>query len=343
MLALVIAPFASRYLAIPEGTPRSFAMVNGSFGVRQTVDNLFRHVVSNLRTGVPPIDAIKSRAAQSVATALSLDTYRLDTTFGRYTTGPGEPAAEPPGGLYIFHEANAPNLFHTILILVTVGTIAARWRQPAPAVRRIYWMAWLAGVVVFAAVLRWALWETRYHLPAFALAAPIVATAWPQRWSRSRGAVALPLLMGLSSLPFLMFNHSRELVPFRGRPSYLTQSAMERLFDNQPELLGPYQRAIEAIVASNGSQVGLILGGDSWEYPVWRMLRDRKLVRIEHVNVSGNPRWPLGPFFPDVVFWSLGEGEPSPRLAVDGREFVRIGPPDMAVIYASIGFARPEY
>src|SRR5215831_8334638 len=131
----------------------------------------------------------------------------------------------------------------------------------------------------------------------------------------------------LSSLPFLMFNHSRELVPFRGRPSYLTQSAMERLFDNQPQLLGPYQRAIEAIVASNGSQVGLILGGDSWEYPVWRMLRDRKLVRIEHVNVSGNPRWPLGPFFPDVVFWSLGEGEPPPRLAVDGREFVRIRPP----------------
>jgi hypothetical protein len=329
-------------------------MINGSFGVRQTADNLFLHVVSNLRTGVGRIDAIKSRAAQSVATALSLDTYRLDTTSGRYTTGPGEPAAEPPGGLFIFHEDNAPNLFHTILILVALGAIAARWRQPAPAVRSIYWIAWLAGVVVFAAVLRWALWETRYHLPAFALAAPIVATAWPQRWSRSRGAVALPLLLGLSSLPFLMFNHSRELVPLlrdrplplvRDRPSYLTQSAMERLFDNRPQLLGPYQRAIEAIAASNASHVGLILSDGSWEYPVWRMLRDRKLdhpVRIEHVNVPGTPRWPVGPFVPDVVFWRLEEGEPTSTLAVDGRKFVRIGPPDMAVIYAPIGFALPR-
>src|SRR5215831_2299466 len=272
----------------------------------------------------------------------------LDTTLEQYTA-PGEPTAEPPKGPYIFHEDNAPNLFHTILILVAVGAIAARWRQPAPAVRRIYGIAWLAGIVVFAAVLRWGLWQIRYHLPAFALAAPIVGTAWPQRWSRSRGAVALPLLLGLSSLPVLMFNHSRQLVPlFRDRPlpllrdrqSYLTQSAMERLFVNQSQLLGPYQRAIEAIAGSNASQVGLILGSNSWEYPVWRMLRDRKLdhpVRIEHVNVSGNPRWPLGQFVPDVVFWSVGEGEPPPTLAVDGRKFVRIGPPGMAVVYARIG------
>ena len=159
----------------------------------------------------------------------------------------------------------------------------------------------------------------------------------------------LPLLLGLSSLPVLMFNPSRELVPnFRSnRPSYLTQSAMERLFFNQPRLLGPYQRAIEAIAGSNASQVGLILGSfQHWEYPVWRMLRDRKLdhpVRIEHVNVPGTPRWPVRPFVPDVVFWSLEEGEPPPTLVVDGREFVRIGPPDMAVIYARTGFAPPEY
>ena len=55
---------------------------------------------------------------------------------------------------------------------------------------------------------------------------------------------------------------------------------------------------------------------------VWRILRDRKLdhpVRIEHVNVSGNPPWLLGPFFPDVEFWSPGEGEIPPTLVVDRR------------------------
>ena len=52
-----------------------------------------------------------------------------------------------------------------------------------------------------------------------------------------------------------------------------------------------------------------VLGGDSWEHPIWRMLRDCKPnhpVRIEHVNGSGNPRWPLEP-------GSFGEGDPLPR------------------------------
>ena len=350
VLALTVAPFASRYMATREGNARSFetTYVNGSFGVKQTVDNLFRHVVANLVTGVPPIDAVTSRAAQWAATASSFDTYRLDTTV------PGQPALEPPKGPYIFHEDYAPNLFHSILVLIALGATAARLRQPMPAVRRIYWAAWLAGVVVFAAVLRWGLWQTRFHLTAFALAAPIVATAWPQRWSHSRRAVALPLALGLSSLPVLMFNQSSEFVPLlrnrplpllRDRPSYLTQSAMERLFIHQPQLLGPYQTAVELIARSHASQVGLVLGGDSWEYPVWRMLRDRKLahpVRIEHVDVSGNPRWPLGPFVPDVLFWSLDAGEPPLTLTVNGREFVRIGSPGITAFYARAGSASPN-
>jgi hypothetical protein len=161
-------------------------MVNGSFGIRQTVDNLFRCVGANLITGLPPIDGVTSRVAQSIARALSLDIYRADTMFPMK-----HPPTQPPAGLDIFHEDESPNLFHTIVILLALGAIAVRWRQPAPAVRRIYWTAWLAGVVVFAAVLRWGFWSTRYHLPAFALAAPIVATAWPHRWSHSKKAVAL--------------------------------------------------------------------------------------------------------------------------------------------------------
>ena len=42
------------------------------------------------------------------------------------------------------------------------------------------------------------------------------------------------------------------------------------------------------------------------------------------------------PFFPDVVFWSLEEGEPPSTLAVDRREFMRIGPPGMVVVFARI-------
>jgi hypothetical protein len=141
--------------------------------------------------------------------------------------------------------------------------------------------------------------------------------------------------MGLTALPALLLNFSRPLMPLHDRPSYLMQSYTERLFVNQPSLLEPYRDAVDVIDRSKASQVGLILGGNSWEYPIWSMLRTRKLdhpVRIEHVGLPPTQHYPLGPFVPDVLFWSTTELAP-PTLNVDGLEFVRVGPPGTTASY----------
>jgi len=154
---------------------------------------------------------------------------------------------------------------------------------------------------------------------------------------------ALLLVLSLTSLPVLFFNESRGLFPRpslpwgQSHPSYLTRTANERLFKNQEQALGPYQSAVDSIVYEKVSQIGLVLGPDSWEYPIWRLLRDRKLdysVRIEHVAPAGSSHWPLGTFAPDVLFWSHGEAPAS--LAIDGKVFLRNGPPGaVAVFYPS--------
>jgi hypothetical protein len=153
-------------------------------------------------------------------------------------------------------------------------------------------------------------------------------------------------------LPVVLFDQSRELVPLRrnqplpllrDRPSYLTTTRDERLFVNQPQLLAPYRDAVEMIVRSHASRIGLVLGGDSWEYPVWRMLRDRAPdhpLRIEHVGFPGEPRWPLGPFLPDIVFWSGGVAPLT--LEIEGRNFTRAGPPATVAVYTRLGLALDE-
>ena len=345
VLGLVMGPFASRYIAGRDAAQSNFASsaINGTFGARQTLDNLLRHGFSNLVTGIPQIDAFASRAGESIASSLSLDSYRQDTSV------PGQAIGPPPIGLYVFHEDNGPNPIHSILVLVALLAIAVQWRAPTPMFRRAYWGAWLLGVIVFAAVLRFGNWQIRYHLPAFALVAPLVATTWPVRWSQSRKAAALVLVLGLTSLPVLLLNQARELVPLwrdrplpllRDRPSYLTRTAAERLFVNQPQLLGPYREAVEVIARSNAAQIGLILGGDSWEYPVWRMLRDRAPghpVRIEHVGLPPDQRWPLGPFSPDILFWNNGEAPLT--VEINGRDFTRVGPPATVAVYTRVGLA----
>jgi hypothetical protein len=202
-------------------------------------------------------------------------------------------------------------------------------------------------------VFRWGLWQIRYQVPGFALAAPLVATAWPQRWSDTRKTAALCLFLGLSSVPVLLLNQSRQLVPIardwpfplrRERVSYLATSAIERRFVNQPQLLAPYRDAVDAIVRAKAERIGLVLGGDSWEYPVWWMLRERKLdhpVRIEHVMLPDDRRYPLGPFTPDVVFWSRAEAAPA-TLTIDSEDFIRVGPAGTVAVFARSGLAsRP--
>jgi len=348
VLALIVAPFAGRAIAGRDAAQSELAanVLNGSFGVRQTLDVLVRDVVSNFATGIPPLDAITQCVGHSVSSGLGFGGDRADTVV------PGQPPDEPVIGLYIFHEDNGPNLIHTILVIGALLVTAARWRAPQAGRGALYAGAWLVGIVGFAALFRWGLWQVRYQVPGFALAAPLVATAWPPRWSDARKTAALCLFLGLTSLPVLLLNQSRQLVPLardwpfplrRERVSYLTTSAIERRFVNQPQLLAPYRDAVDAIVRARAARIGLVLGGDSWEYPLWWMLRERgdHRARIEHVMLPDDRRFPLGPFTPDVIFWSRAEAAPA-TLTVDGEEFIRVGPAATVAVFARSGLAtRP--
>jgi hypothetical protein len=211
-----------------------------------------------------------------------------------------------------------------------------RWPARPTTEQLIYCGAWIAGLIVFASLIRFGLWEVRYHLPGFVLAAPIVALRCPEYGPKSKATGVLMLVLAVASFPALILNKSRELVPLwraqlpalpRDQPSYLTQTPLERLFANRPLLIAPYREALEIIAASNATQIGLVLDKESWEYPIWWMLRQRGgqwPLRIEQVLVPGETDWPLGPFTPEILFWDRGKGEAPETLTMGGREFRRI-------------------
>jgi len=302
--------------------------------------------VIGLSRRVPFSTWLIGAVAVAAVLALILGPFAL-RFLARRQGGPGDLASFAISGSFdVAYDDNFAISIHLMLVLAAVTITGIRWRTAAPH-RRAYLGAWLLGVIAFAAVLRFGIWMTRDHLPAFALAAPLVALAWPERWAAGRKAAIL--LLGLTALPALFFNQGRELVPLwrnrplaidRDRPSYLGQSRDERLFADQPSLLAPYRDAVEVIERSQASQVGLVLGGDSWEYPLWRMLRDRspdRLLRIEHVDLPGEPRWPLGPFVPDLLFWNHEEAPPT--IEIEGRQFTRLGPPGTIAVYVRVGVA----
>ena len=80
---------------------------------------------------------------------------------------------------------------------------------------------------------------------------------------------------------------SNETRPFLGDHSILIVSRIDQYFANLPNLEPVYQRAV-GIIQSNGCrQIGLALGGENWEYPLWVLLNpaNRSDIRIEQVNI----------------------------------------------------------
>jgi hypothetical protein len=340
-LVLVMGPPASRYLAAHRGvqTQLSKTSTSGSFGIKQTLDNLIRNGMLNFNVGIPDIDGLSNRAAEMVTSDLGLDTYRQDTSYGSFV------GTAPPIGLYIFHEDFGPNSVHSLLLTLALLATGMRWKIPNAALRLPYCIAWLAGLVMLAAALRWSPWQVRYQLPLFALAAPLFAMALPERWLSTRMTNALHCALALVALAPLFFNQSRQLLPLvRGRPfpvaanrpSYLAQAADVRLFANNPGLRQPYENAVNAILRAKITQIGLMQhGGDRWEYPVWKLLRDGGLghpVRIEHLVAEGKADFVLGPFLPEAVFWISGDKAPASVMVAD-RKFARAGPSDVVAVF----------
>jgi hypothetical protein len=328
--AVLIVPFAHRFVTGAQFSDLESMHFSSSFGIKQTLDTLIRHSISNLAIGIPEFDNEVVRIAEALTFRIGLQTYRADTS------DPLRPNYVPPEGLLIYHEDLGPNQPHMLLFTLALIGLAIGWPTRLTRLQLIYGAAWLGGILVFCSFMRFSLWEVRYHLPGFAAGAPLVALAWPARWSGSRKTTALLLVLALACIPVLLLNQSRELVPLwrtqfpslgRDRLSYLSQTRLERQFINQPQMLAPYQDAVDTIVRARVSQIGLIMDRDNFEYPIWLMLRQRTRVhpiRIEAVGIPDQTHWLLGPFTPDMIFWDKGTGEAPETLSVRGQEFRRI-------------------
>lgn len=332
VLILVMGPPAIRYLSADHSSSTRLAL-NGSFGLKQTFDNLVRNGMLNFIVGHPSIDTRSNRVVEAALSHLALDAHRADTSFGGFVT------SSPPSGLYVLHEDFGPNPVHALLLILGLAALAIHGRTMPWSRRTSYCMAWLAGLVVMAALLRWAPWQTRYQLPLFVLGGPLLATSLPQRWLGARMATALNIILLLAALPPLLLNQSRPLLPLIpdrpfpvawARPSYLAQSSTVRLFANNPALRQPYEDAETALLRSGATRIGLVQTTDSrWEYPIWRLLRDDGLdhpVRIEHLKAQDTTDYPLGAFVPDAVLW-LGDGMAPDTMMLGDRQFTRVGPP----------------
>ncbi len=179
-----------------------------------------------------------------------------------------------------------------------------------------YTLALLLGFVLFSLLLKWQPVHSRLQLPLFVLGAPLAGRLLQchARWIAGLGA-----LLSLSALPYLLANQAHPLV---GPASVLATDRVAQTFRQQPALEPAYVGAADFLRARGCFTVGLLLGSDDWEYPLWVLLPEARAGgRIEHVGVtsaSGRLASPDPSFVPCAV---VATTDPGDRLVVDDRSY----------------------
>jgi hypothetical protein len=200
-----------------------------------------------------------------------------------------------PGRLY--NEGLDGNPLHSLLIVGAAITVLLSGGLRRSRTLVPYAASWLVAFLLFCSALKWQPYHSRLHTPLFILLAPVVALAlarWRPRWL----GTGVVLTMLLYSVPWLLYNATRPLV---GPRSVLSTPRASQLFAARPDLDESFGQVARSIEAAGCRQVGLRMGVDNWEYPLWKLLGNGA-VRIEHVEVGNRSRSiPLVDFEPCAI------------------------------------------
>lgn len=240
--------------------------------------------------------------------ALGIDPDDPKTTWGGLTFAIGDAARD---------EDAAGNPQH-LLLLAAIGVglaVDPRMRRR----RLLYAAALMGGFLLFSTVLKWMPWHGRLHLPLLVIAMPLAGIRLPARHSAPI-TVAAAIILTLVAGPQLLYNQRRPLLP---PGSVLQTSRAEQYFAGNPGVEHAYRDALRLLETDvRCAEVGLALGPDDYEYPLWALPANAggRPIRFEHVGVN-NPSSRLQDpsFAPCAVLMSAWRG--AARMSISGVAF----------------------
>nr|MBN1228168.1 glycosyltransferase family 39 protein [Anaerolineae bacterium] len=263
-LALVInIGHYSRNLAwygSPLGSNNEFTQsVNDRFGLDITFSNIIRNSTVHLGTSRALSRSI-TNAVITLHNVLGLDPHDPEST--KYHLR----FSVPPLSTY---ENIAGNPIHFLLGFVALTLLLARKELRQQRILVIYSLMLVAGFILFSGYLKWTEVRLRLQIPLFVLFTPLLGVVYSRflrPFSLTILGVGLMLLVG----PDLMVNRLRPLVMYDHLTTPRETQYFYELFDFQ-EI---FEDAAAAIDETGCHQIGLVSGLESFEYPLWVLLKD---------------------------------------------------------------------
>ena len=280
-LTLNVSHFARNFetFGSPLGGPASEDLINEALSPAILASNLVRNLSLHVGTPFPMVNTAFERAIERGHAWLGMDVNDPRSTrlysLSRFDVVGTSTDPDRTG-----------NPLHLALALAAVAAIAERGERRWSTRLVRYVLALVLAVILFGLLLKWQPWHSRLHLPLFVLAAPLVGVA-SDRFGRRSLAVAAVLLTVFALRPLTM----NRLAPLVGPHTVRNTSRIHQTFQsfgNQPsqrEL--DYVGAAEFLRSRKCADVGVLLGWDDWEHPLWVLLENGR-GRIEHVAVTNS-------------------------------------------------------
>jgi hypothetical protein len=280
-LVLNVGHISRIYLVYGHIPPNASDITNEEKSATVIFSNMIRNGALHIGTPFPLINSYSFRAIQRL--------------LGDQLNDPGSTLRTTSVSISSFslHEDYAGNLLH--YMLTALAFLALPFVRISKK-RAVYCYAGsvLLGVILYCAVLRWQPWATRYHTALFMLSAPLIAAIFAGFRSFSKRVfVGMAIILFAYSTPFLILNKTRSFAALRNDFILSTGDRFKSYFINRPELYADYSTAAKIIMDEGAEEVGLCLGYDDYEYPLWVLVgREASpgTPRFRHVGVADMSR-----------------------------------------------------
>jgi 4-amino-4-deoxy-L-arabinose transferase-like glycosyltransferase len=255
--------------------------VNEVLGVNVMISNILRNLALHIGTPIGLSNGISNRIIQILHNFLGVDVHDKRTTFyGKFFV---------PGGWstigFSGEENGAGNLLHLLLILACIvififrNQLKLKFQQNTGS----YILTVGATFCVFCYLVKWQPWNARLHLPFFVLITPFLGLVL-SNLPKKQVVNSIAIILILAALPWVLFNRYRPVID---SSSIFTTPRIEQYFKNRPKLQQPYMQAVEYLNSQQCNKVGLMMGQDTWEYPLWMIMHEYpdSEFQIRHINV----------------------------------------------------------
>lgn len=202
------------------------------------------------------------------------------------------------------------------IILFVFYNCRKKWKD----IKNQYFVMACISFLCFCAVLRWEPFVSRYMISYFAVLCPALAGQMELFFGNS---AIKKSKIERSVVPIICFLCCTEMLGmsyYHGKIAF-EQSKSNGYFVTRRELTESYGKLADMLEQRGYSNIGLVTGGDSYEYPIIAMIEN--YGRIEHVNVENETgKYEDLGFIPDIII-ALNYDGPD-YIVCHGQEYKQI-------------------